>query len=66
MFLKTELKNGNLQFVPADFTKHLFIESTLQAFAPAVSIKLSHSCLYKCESNFKFLTFMIIIKAIAF
>ena len=69
VFLKTELKNGNLQFVPADFTKHLFIESTLQAFAPAISIKLwhfSHSCLYKCELDFKFLTFMIIIKSIAF
>ena len=29
VFLKTELKNGNLRIVPADFAKHIFLESAL-------------------------------------
>ena len=29
VFLKLGLKNGNLRIVPADFTKHTFLESAL-------------------------------------
>ena len=29
VFLRTGLKNGNLKIVPADFAKHLFLESAL-------------------------------------
>ena len=29
VFLKTGFKNGNLRILPADFTKHAFIESVL-------------------------------------
>ena len=65
VFLKTELKNGNLKIVSADFAKHTFLDLALhRLFAPVSWMKLwnfSHSCLYKRELVFKFLNFIIII-----
>ena len=70
VFLKIELKNGNLIIVLAEFAKHTFLESILkQASAPVIWMKLwyfSNSCLCKRELVFKFLTFMFIIMFIAF